>query len=173
MDTLHHLRGLPMASSPRHLEFSNKMVILHEIQQFRMIMQIKNATTTIFAFLEHFAWLCENFAWSCEITSSKFPLMLQPPPFCLISHDCAKISHGHAKPTIMLFRLLFTTSLISSCLIHLHHLQLSFKAWFKCISSSSWPHYVPSSIHFPFVTPCFKNHLRISPKLNKNHKYHL
>ena len=79
-------------------------------------------------------WLCENFAWSCEITFSQFPYVLQPPPFCFILHDCAKISHGHAKSKIMLFRLLFAISLISLFLIHFHHLQLSSKAWSKCIS---------------------------------------
>ena len=57
--------------------------------------------------------------------------------FWSVSHDCVKISHGHAKSKIMLFRLLFAIYLISSCLIHLHHLQLSSKAWSKCISSSS------------------------------------
>ena len=31
VDTWHYLRGLPEASSPRNLEFSNKMLILHEI----------------------------------------------------------------------------------------------------------------------------------------------
>ena len=57
----------------------------------------------------------------------KFPHVLQPHPLCFISHDCA-------KSKIMLFRLLFANSLICSCLIHLHHLQLSSKAWSKCIS---------------------------------------
>ena len=78
-----------------------------------------------------------DFAWSCEITFSQFPYVLQPQPFCFISHDYAKFSHGHAKSKIMLFRLLFAIYLISSCLTHLHHLQLSSKAWSKCISSSS------------------------------------
>ena len=92
---------------------------------------------------------------------SHFPYVLQSSLFYFISHDCAKISHGHAKSLfhnflmccsqhpsyfishghakskIMLFRFLFAISFISSCLIHLHHLQLSSKAWSKCISSSS------------------------------------
>ena len=58
---------------------------------------------------------------------SHFPYMLQPSLFCFISH-------GHAKLKNMFFRLLFAISLISSFLIHPHHLQLSSKAWSKCIS---------------------------------------
>ena len=81
--------------------------------------------------------LLERFARSCEITFSQFLYVLQPQPFYFISHDYAKFSHGHAKSKIMLFRLLFAISLISSCLIHLHHLQLSSKAWSKCIFSFS------------------------------------
>ena len=65
---------------------------------------------------------------------SQFPYVLQPQPFCFISYDYAKFSHGHAKSKIMLFRLLFAISLISSCLIHLHHLQLSSKSQSKLIA---------------------------------------
>ena len=92
---------------------------------------------------------------------SHFPCVLQPSLLCFISH-------GHAKLKNMLFRLLFAISPISSFLIHLHHLQLSSKAWSKCISSSSLST-LCTLFHsiFPFVTPCFKNHLKISPKLNK------
>ena len=39
VDTWHHLRDLSEASSLRNLEFSNKIVILHKIQQFCMIVQ--------------------------------------------------------------------------------------------------------------------------------------
>ena len=92
-------------------------------QQSRMMM--RSGESISFNFI-----LLERFAWSCEITFSQFPYVLQPQPFCFISHD-------YAKSKIMLFRLLFSISLISSCLIHLHHLQLSSKAWSKCISSSS------------------------------------
>ena len=99
-----------------------------------MMVQSGESINFIFILLECFAWLCENFAWSCEITFSQFPYVLQPPPFCFISHNYAKISHGHAKSKIMLFRLLFAISLISSCLIHLHHIQLSSKSQSKLIA---------------------------------------
>ena len=96
--------------------------------------------------LSNLAWWCEvenlsaafSSCWSishdCEITFHIALMCCSQHPSCFISHDCAKISHGHAKSKIMLFRLLFAISLISSCLIHLHHLQLSSKAWSKCIS---------------------------------------
>ena len=91
---------------------------------------------------------------------SHFPYVLQPSLYCFISHDYAKLKN-------MFFRLLFAISLISSFLIHPHHLQLSSKAWSKCTSSSSSSIMYPPPFHFPFVTPCFKNHLKIFPKLNK------
>ena len=106
-----------------------------------------------------FARALSNLAWWCKVENSSASILF----FWSVSHDCAKISHGHAKSLfhnfpmccshnlsvsfrishghakskIMLFRLLFAISLISSCLTHLHHLQLSSKAWSKCISSSS------------------------------------
>ena len=84
-----------------------------------------------------------------------------------ISHDCVKFSHGHAKLVFSFpfelqsnfllvhfarlcefspcscemekhrFQLLFVISPISFFWIHLNHLQLSSKAWSKCIASSS------------------------------------
>ena len=97
-----------------------------------------------------------------------FPLVCcKQNPSCFISHDYAKIPHGYEKLKNMLFQLLFAISPISSFLIHLHHLQFSSKVWSKCTSSSSASIMYPPPFHFPFVTPCFKNHLRISPKLNK------
>ena len=39
VDTWHHLKGRLEASSSSSLEFNNKMVISHEIKQFRMIMR--------------------------------------------------------------------------------------------------------------------------------------
>ena len=65
---------------------------------------------------------------------SHFPYVLQPSLFCFISHDYAKILHGHAKLKNMLFRLLLAISPISSFLIHLHHLQLSSKSQSKLIA---------------------------------------
>ena len=58
---------------------------------------------------------------------SHFPCVLQPSLLCFISH-------GHAKLKNMLFRLLFAISLISSCLIHLYHLQFSSKSQSKLIA---------------------------------------
>ena len=60
-------------SSPRNLEFSNKMSISHKIWQFRMS--------------------SNNFARLCEIKNASAPIL----PSWSISHDCAKFLHGHAK----------------------------------------------------------------------------
>ena len=65
---------------------------------------------------------------------SRFPCVLQPSLFCFISHDYVKISYGHAKSKNMFFQLFFAISLISSFLIHLHHLQLSSKSQSKPIA---------------------------------------
>ena len=46
VDTWHHLRDLPEASSLRNLEFSNKIVISHEIQQFCMIVRNKKCNSS-------------------------------------------------------------------------------------------------------------------------------
>ena len=63
VDTWHHLRNLPEASSSRNLE---KCI---------------------------FARAPSNFAWWCEVETP-----LATFSFCWsVSHDCAKISHGHAK----------------------------------------------------------------------------
>ena len=87
-----------------------------------------------FVLLERFTWLCENFAWSCETTFSQFPYVLQPQPLCFISHDCVKISHGHAKSKNMLFRILFAISLISFSWFHFNYLQINSKSRSKPIA---------------------------------------
>ena len=78
----------------------------------------------------HFHTSLSNFAWWCEVENPSASFS----SFWSILHDCAKISHGHAKLKNMLFRLLFAISPISSFLIHLHHLQLSSKDWSKLIT---------------------------------------
>ena len=134
VDTWHHPRGLLEASLTRNLE---KIIVSHEPQQFRTMVGSGESISIIFIFLELFARLCENFAWSYEITFHNSLMCCSQHPFCFISHDYAKIPHGHAKLKNMPFQLLFAIFPISSFLIHLHHLQFSFKAWSKCISSFS------------------------------------
>ena len=130
VDTWHHLRGLPEAYSSRNLE---KIHFGTSPQQFRMMMQSGKSISCIFVLLERFAWLCENFAWSCE-TTFHFPCVLQPSLFCFISHDYAKISHGHAKLKNMLFRLLFAISPISFSWFHFNYLQINSKCRSKPIA---------------------------------------
>ena len=121
-----------------------------------------------FVLLERFAWLCENFAWSCKIAFHNSLMCCSQYPCCFISHD-------YAKSRNMLFRLLFVISLISSCLIHLHHLQLSSKSQSKLIalllSLCIW--IIINFICFlqfdssPFVTNLSKTYLEMTPKLHK------
>ena len=114
--------------------------------------------------------LLERFAWSCEITFHNSLICCSQHPFCFISHDYAKISHGHAKSRNMLFPNLLCNfshffmfnpspppSIKLQSLVQVHFLFL-----FLFIHIM-----YPPPFHFPFVTPCFKNHLKISPKLNK------
>ena len=63
VDTWHHLRGLPEASSSRNLD---KCI---------------------------FARAPSNFAWWCEVESPSASFSSSRS----VSHDCVKISHGHAK----------------------------------------------------------------------------
>ena len=102
----------------------------------------------------HFRMNPSNFAQWCEVED---PLALFSSSWS-VSHDCAKISHGHAKllftfPLVccsqhplcfilhghaklknMLFRLFFAISPISSFLIHLYHLQFNSKSQSKPIA---------------------------------------
>ena len=91
-----------------------------------------------FAWLcENFAWLCENFAWSCKIEKHAFLT-----PLYNFSHFF--IFNPPPPPSIKL-----------QSLGQVHFLFLFIHIVY------------PPPFHFPFVTPCFKNHLKISPKLNK------
>ena len=87
--------------------------------------------------LFHFAWLCENFTWSCEIEKYAFPT-----PLCNFSH-------------FFMFNPSLPPSIKIQSLVQVHFLFLFIHIMY------------PPLFHFPFVTPCFKNHLKISPKLNK------
>ena len=134
VDTWHHLRGLPEASSPRNLE---KIRFCTSPNKFARLCEMENASTLF------------SSSWSVSHDYVKishghvkllftFPLVCYSQNLsCFISHDYAKIPHGHAKLKNMPFQLLFAIFPISSFLIHLHHLQFSFKAWSKCISSFS------------------------------------
>ena len=68
--------------------------------------------STIFAYLEHFAWLCKSFAWSCEISFHFSPLSCSQNPFCFISHDCANFLYVHAKWKNIVFQLFFFLSFL-------------------------------------------------------------
>ena len=96
-------------------------------------MRSGKSISCIFVLLERFAWLCENFAWSCEITFHNSLICCSQHPFYFISHDYAKISHGHAKSRNMLFRLLFAISLISFSWFHFNYLQINSKSQSKPI----------------------------------------
>ena len=126
VDTWYHLRGFSEASPPRNLKFSNKMAILHEIQNFAWLCEIKKTTTIIYAFLEHFAWLCEIFAWSFEI-SFEIPFGLQ--------HKSTfwSISHSHAKWKYLIFKLSFCHFFHFLLLIPLQ-LSPNPKSWSKPIA---------------------------------------
>ena len=78
-----------------------------------------------------------HFAWSCEIENHAIPT-----PLCNFSHFF--IFNPSPPPSIKL-----------QSLVQVHFLFLFIHIMY------------PPPFHFPFVTPCFKNHLKISPKLNK------
>ena len=124
MDIWHHLRGLSKASLPRNLEFSNKMVILHEVQQFRMIVWSQKCNSTNFRFPGAFCMTMRNFCMVMQNQFWDFPLVCNTNALWSISHDCKKFSHDHAKWKYLIFQLLFA---ISFLWIHLNHLQISSK----------------------------------------------
>ena len=99
MDIWHHLRGLSKASLPRNLEFSNKMVILHEVQQFRMIVWSQKCNSTNFRFPGAFCMTMRNFCMVMQNQFWDFPLVCNTNALWSISHDCKKFSHDHAKWT--------------------------------------------------------------------------
>ena len=117
VDTWHHLRGFPEASSSRNLE------------------KIHFRTSP-----SNFAWWCEvedpsklfSSSWSVSHGHAKF--LFTFPLVCYSQNPFCFISHGHAKLKNMFFRLLFAISLVSSFLIYFHHLQFSSKAWSKPIT---------------------------------------
>ena len=78
-----------------------------------------------------------HFAWSCEIENHAIPASL-----CNFSHFF--MFNQSPPPSIKL-----------QSLVQVHFLFLFIHIMY------------PPPFHFPFVTPCFKNHLKISPKLNK------
>ena len=115
----------------------------------------------IFVFLEHFAWLCKNFAWSCEIAFHFSLSMLQPTSFLFHFAWLWEIEK-HAIPTplcnfshFFIFNPFAPPSIKLQSLVQVHFLFLFIYIMY------------PPPFHFPFVTPCFKNHIKISPKLNK------
>ena len=169
VETWPHLRGLLEASSPRNLEFSNKMPISHEIQQFHMIVRSKKCINTNFAFLEHFTWLCEIFAWSCEI-SFQFSLWV-----------AVKFPSGPFHKTVRIFPMFMRNgkTYISTPFCHFSHffllnppqppsIKLQSLVQVHCLFLIIHIVY-PPQFHFFFVTQCLKNHFKISPKLHKNH----
>ena len=78
-----------------------------------------------------------HFAWSCEIENHVIPA-----PLCNFSHFF--MFNPSPPPSIKL-----------QSLVQVHFLFLFIHIMY------------PLPFHFPFVTPCFKNHLKISPKRNK------
>ena len=122
----------------------------------------------IFVFLEHFAWLCENFAWSCEINFHFFLFVLQPKPIlfhfsrlCEFSACSCEIEKHDFPTSFCHFSHFFllnpppSPSIQLQSLVQVHCLFLIIHIVY------------PLQFHFYFVTQCFKNHLKISPKLHK------
>ena len=122
----------------------------------------------IFIFLKRFAWLWENFSWSCEIAFHFSLSMLQPTPLLFhfawlcenFAWSCEIENHAIPVPLCNFFHFfMFNPSPPPS--IKLQSLvQVHFPFLFIHIM-------YPPPFHIPFVTPCFKNHLKISLKLNK------
>ena len=129
MDTWDHVRGLSEASSSKNLEFNYKMTILHELNQFRMVVWNQLFNSSNYNSLEHFAWLCEIFAWSCEINLTILICLRHNSTFW-------SILHSHAKWKYLIFKLSFVIFSISSFWIHLNYLQISSKSRSKYIASS-------------------------------------
>ena len=151
VDTWHHLRGIPNASSSKNLERIHFRMSLNNfawcislifvfLKHFAWLYEI-TFTFPLYAaaklILFHFTWLCKNFAWSCEIEKHVFST-----PFCNFSHFF--IFNPPPPPSIKL-----------QSLVQMHFLFIFIHIVY------------PPPFHFPFVTLCFKNHLKISPKLNK------
>ena len=97
VDTWHHLRGLSEASSPRNLEFSNKMTILHEVQQFLMIVQNKKYKNINFRLLRAFCMTVRNFRMIMQNQFWDSPLVCSTNTFWSILHSHAWFLHDHAK----------------------------------------------------------------------------
>ena len=110
---------------------SRKNAISHKLQQFRTIVRSGKFISTIFAFLEHFAWLCKIFAWSCEISFHFSLLSCSQNPFCFISHDCANFLYVHAKWKNIVFQLFFVISSFSFFWFHFNYLQINSKSQSK------------------------------------------
>ena len=162
-----------MASSKRSSEAfftkeSRENAVLHEPQQVCTIVRNGECINIIFIFLEHFTWLCENFTWSCE-TAFYFSLsVLQSKPILFhfawlcenSAWSCEMKKHAFSTPLCNLSHFFIFNpppppSIQLQSLVLVHFLFLIILIVY------------PPPFHFPFVTPCFKNHLRISPKLNK------
>ena len=114
-----------------------KNVISHELQQFRTIVRSGKFISTIFVFLEHFAWRCKIFTWSCDISFHFSPLSCSQIPFWFISHDYANFPHVHAKWEKHSFSTPFAISSISSISFswfHFNYLQINSKSQYKPIA---------------------------------------
>ena len=80
MDTWHHLRN-PEAFPFNNLEFNNKTIISHELNQFAWRKPILHGRKKT------------NFAWSCEINGAAVAATTS----WTMSHKCTKILHEYAK----------------------------------------------------------------------------
>ena len=172
MDTWHHLRGLPGASSPRNPEkkcnFAWAPTISHDCAKWKIHQHH-------FRLPGAFRMTVRNFSMVMRNQFSLFPFSYSQNPFCSISHDYANFSHVHAKWKNIVFSTPFChffhfflliplqlppnqlqipiqTDCIASFIMHLDHHQL----------------YLFSSIWFiSFVTNLSKSYLEMTPKLHK------
>ena len=134
MDTWHYLRGLTKASSSRNLEFSNKIAISHEIQQFRMIVRTKKCNNNNFRLLGPFRMTVWKFRMIMQNQLWGFPFVCSKNSFWSISHSHARFSHDHTKWKYLIFQLFFVISSIYFFWIHLNHLQINSKSRSKPIA---------------------------------------
>ena len=119
------------------------------------MVQSGESISFILVLLELFAWLCERNCFS------EFPYVLQPTSFLFhFAWSCEIENHAILTPLcnfshFFIFNPSPPPSIKLQSLVQVHFLFLFIHIMH------------PPPFHFPFVTPCFKNHLKISSKLNK------
>ena len=155
-----HLASSKRSSEGFFTKKSRKNTISHELQQFRTIVRSGKFISTIFVFLEHFAWLCEISFHFSHLSCSQNPLWFAR--LCeFFACSCKIEKHGFSTSFCHFSHFFLLTPFPPSSI----QLQSLFQV--HCLFLIIHIVY-PPPFHFSFVTQCFKNHLKISPKLHKN-----